>query len=302
MAWQSALAGVEAWTVAMILATAGFYLATLLACGGVLFRLAFPDLPAAGRRASMRVGMIAAWLALILALSLWLLQAGYLGGGNLASAVDPMLLGLVFDSGQGNRLSLTVAGLLVLQASLAGARRSPTMGHGLGLAGVALIMPAFVQVGHTVGEPRILLAGLLMVHLLAAAFWIASLWPLYRLAGHAPGDTDAARILTRFGRIAAVGVGLLILAGITLAWWLLGGVTPLLTTGYGQFLLGKILLVGLLLALAATNKWHLVPAFEHGDPHASRRLQRSIVLEALLVLAILLLTAILTTVSAPASG
>ncbi|WP_019627456.1 CopD family protein [Thioalkalivibrio sp. AKL10] len=302
MAWMSALAGVEAWTVAMILVTAGLYLGALLATGAVLFRLAFPDLPDPDRRVLARMGAVAAWVAIALAMLQWPLQAGYLGGGNVASAMDPMLLRMVFEGAQGTRLILAVTGLLLVQAILLDARRLPGVGYGLSLAGVLLVMFAFVQVGHTVDEPRVLLAGLLIVHLLAAAFWVASLAPLYRLAGHPPEGADAARILARFGQVAMVGVGLLVLAGVVLAWWLLGGITPLLTTGYGQFLIGKVLIVALLLLLAAANKWRLVPAFERGEAGAPRRLRRSIALEGALVALILLLTAVLTTVSSPANG
>ncbi|WP_018881395.1 CopD family protein [Thioalkalivibrio sp. ALE30] len=302
MAWLSALSDVDAWTVAMMLVAAGFYAGSLLAAGAVLFRLAFPDLPDPDRRAASRMGAVAAWVAIVLALVQWPLQAGFLGGGNGAAAFDPMLLGMVFEGAQGTRLVLAVSGLLLVQAILLDARRLPGLGYGLSLAGVLLVMLAFVQVGHTVDEPRVLLGGLLVLHLLTAAFWIGSLWPLYRLAGHPPAGRDAARILARFGQVAVFGVGLLVLAGVVLAALLLGGVTPLLTTGYGQFLIGKVLIVGLLLLLAAANKWRLVPAFERGEPGAPGRLRRSIALEGGLVGSILLLTAVLTTVSSPAGG
>ena len=302
MAWWSALAGVELWTVAVILVTAGFYLGALLAVGAVLFRLAFPDLPDPEQRAASRTGAIAAWAGIALALLQWPLQAGYLGGGNVASAVDPMLLGIVFDGAQGTRLILAVIGLLLVQAILLGARRLPGLGHGLSLAGALLVMLAFVQMGHTLGEPRALLAGLLILHLGAAAFWVASLWPLYRLAGRPAGAADAAQILARFGRVAMVVVGLLVLAGMVLAALLLGGFPALFTTDHGQFLLGKVWIVALLLLLAAANKWRLVPAFERGEPWASRRLRRSIALEGLLIVTVLLVTAVLTTVSSPANG
>lgn len=298
----AALTGMDGWRFALVLVTAAFYLGALLAAGGVLFRLVFPELPAAERRTSERMGSTAAWIALVLALSQWPLQAVYLGGGSLSAAVDPMLLGMVLESAQGTRLVLVLTGLLLIAASVPAARRLPALGHGLGVGGVLLIILGFLQIGHTVSEPRILLGGLLTAHLLAAAFWSASLWPLYRLAGYASGATNAAGILARFGRIAALAVGLLVAAGLTLAWWLLGGVAPLLTTAYGQFLLTKILIVALLLLLAATNKWVLVPAFARGDPQAPRRLRRSIALEALLVAVILLVTAVLTTISGPANG
>lgn len=63
-----------------------------------------------------------------------------------------------------------------------------------------------------------------------------------------------------------------------------------------------MLIVALLLLLAASNKWRLVPAFERGEPRASQRLRRSIALEIGLVGLVLLVTAVLTTVSSPANG
>ena len=171
--------------------------------------------------------------------------------------------------------------------------------NSLSLVGVLLVMLAFVQVGHTVNTPRLVLAVLLIVHLMAAAFWVASLWPLLHLMGQHYNHGNTARILTRFGQLAMGGVGVLVLAGVTLATLLAGGLTPLLTTAYGQFLIGKVLIVAVLLLFAAANKWRLVPAFESGDATAPRRLQRSIALEVVLVVVILLITAVLTRVTSP---
>jgi len=299
LAWVAALAGVDAWSAAMILVAAGFYLAALLAIGAVLFGLAFPELPDPVRRGVARMGALAGWVGITLILLQWLLQAGYLGGGNVAAAIDPMLLGMVFEGAQGTRLILAITGLLLIQSILLGVRTLPAVSHGLSLAGALLVMLAFVQVGHTVNEPRFLLAGLLILHLLAVAFWVAALWPLYRLAGQRAESRYAARLLARFGRIAMAGVGLLVLAGAVLAGLLLGGITPLLATDYGQLLLGKVGIVALLLLLAAANKWRLVPAFERGEATAPRRLRRSIALEMVLVGSILLVTAVLTSVTSP---
>ncbi|MGM0521992.1 MAG: response regulator [Pseudomonadota bacterium] len=49
----------------------------------------------------------------------------------------------------------------------------------------------------------------------------------------------------------------------------------------------------------ATPILRLVPAFERGEATASRRLQHSIALEMVLVAVILLITAVLTTVTSP---
>ena len=281
----------------MVLAAAAFYASALVATGGVLFRLALAwGQGGVGLRRSV---VTAAWLALALLFLQWLLQAGFLGGSSLAAALDPMLLGIVFESAQGNRMILAASGLLLLHGVLIDSGRMRYLGLGLSVTGVVLVFLAFTQVGHTTDEPRWLLAGLLLVHLVAVAFWVGALLPLYRMAGPAVPHRVAARILAAFGRVASVTVALLLVAAAGLSWLLLGGIAPFLETGYGQTLLVKIALVLLLLGLAAMNKWRLVPAFERGERNADRRLRRSILGEGLLVLLILFVTALLTTTTSP---
>ena len=88
----------------------------------------------------------------------------------------------------------------------------------------------------------------------------------------------------------------LIVAGFWMAWLLVGDLRALISTGYGQALLLKVLFVGLLLILAAANKLRFVPAMLDGDTKAAQHLARSIEVEALIVLAVLTTTATLTTV------
>jgi putative copper resistance protein D len=67
-----------------------------------------------------------------------------------------------------------------------------------------------------------------------------------------------------------------------------------LTSAYGQALLTKILLVAGLLGLAARNRFRIVPALRAGDLTAALRLRRSIDLEVMLALAILVVSSLLT--------
>jgi len=297
--WAGVLGDLDAWTLSLVFVSAGFYTSALAAAGSVPLKLVLREMPAAGRSVLARQLVVAAWLAIALVLLQWPLQAAFLGGGTVTSAFDTFLLAAVFESTQGTRILLAVSGLVLLQTALLARGRVGFAAPVLGLLGAVLVLLAFVQVGHTRDEPRWLLGGLLLLHLAAVAFWIAALIPLHRLARSANDDRATARLLAQFGRIAVGVVGLLLLAGAVLGWMLLGGLQPLLTTGYGQGLSVKLLLVAALLAVAAWNKLLLVPAFERGDTTARARLRRNIRIEMLLVMAILLVTALLTTTSSP---
>jgi len=295
------LAQADGWTWLQVLAAAAFYASALVAVGGVLFGLIFGGHAVLDRVAGLRsLVPAAAGLALVLLLLQWPLQAGFLGGGSLAAALDPALLGLVFDGATGARILLGASGLLLLHGVLIVAPRWRWLGTSMSLGGLILVLLSFTQVGHSTGEPRLLLATLLLLHLGAVAFWVGALIPLYRISAPAHQGAPAARILLRFGQVASGVVAALIAAGLLLAWRLMEGWLPLLHSAYGQILLLKLTVLLLLLGLAALNRWILVPAFAGTDPRAPQRLRTSIGCEGALVGLILLLTAFLTTTAAPA--
>jgi putative copper resistance protein D len=189
----------------------------------------------------------------------------------------------VFESTIGIGLFLVLAVLIPRTWSLA-----PS------LVGAVLIAVSYTRVGHSLGEPRWILASLLTMHLLAAAYWVAALEPLRRGA-RLPGTV----VLHRFGRIASVTVAALVIVGAVFAYLLVGDLEGLVSTAYGWTLLAKVAVVGLLLGLAALNKLRLVPAMERGDADAPARLRRSIAWEMAAVAAILVATATLTSITTP---
>jgi putative copper resistance protein D len=75
---------------------------------------------------------------------------------------------------------------------------------------------------------------------------------------------------------------------------LIKDVHTLVSTGYGRGLLLKLMLVGSLLLLAASNKWLTVPHL-HQEGFRNR-LSRAIVLEMVLASLIFLVTGIITTI------
>jgi len=294
------LAQTDPWTWLRVLTAAAFYASALVAVGGLLFRLVFGGNPLLDRATGLRTLVpTTASLALLLLLLQWPLQAGFLGGGSWAAAFDPGLLALVFDGATGQRLLLAGAGLLLMLGSWIETERWPGLGAAASLPGAALVLLSFTLVGHSTGEPRLLLAGLLLLHLGAVAFWIGALIPLYRISASPPLSEAAGHVLQRFGRLATPVVVILIAVALLLAWRLMEGWTPLLHSAYGQVLLLKIALLGLLLGLAGLNRWILVPAFQSDAPRERQRLRASIFAEGVLMVLILLVTAFLTTTVSP---
>jgi putative copper resistance protein D len=95
--------------------------------------------------------------------------------------------------------------------------------------------------------------------------------------------------------MASVTVPGLIVAGVYMSYHLAGSFAALIETDYGRALIVKLLLLGLLLALAAANKFRFVPALRSGDPSAARHLSQSIAVEWVIISAVLGTTAVLTT-------
>lgn len=288
---MTGLAPIDGLVVLAILAKAIGYGAALLAMGGVLFSFIF------AKRAETSVLQLARKLAVgaaIVGLAMLAIRFGIraarISGMGLEGATDPMMLGFVWESPLGTAAIWRGIGELAIVAILV-----PRIGKWIAVAGSVAIAISFAQVGHALGEPRVALAVLLVLHLLAAAFWVGALIPLRR-AALAPTGAD---LLHHFGNVAAFAVSVLILAGTSLAWLLSGSVTALIGTAYGLALLLKVALVAVLLGFAAVNKVRLVPALRAEKPGAAHALRRSISMEMLAVILILLATATITGVTTP---
>ena len=285
------LAPLDIWALAAIVAKAAEYAAVLLAIGGALFVATFPAAPGQAVALARRLAVLAALVALALLALRFGLRAGRISGMGLAGAGDPVMLGLIWDSPLGNAAMWRIAGaVLILGLLVKGA-----LGRSASLLGAVMLALSYTLVGHALGDPRWVLAGLLAVHLLAVAFWVGALAPLYA----ATAQPGGAALLHRFGVIASGTVAALVLVGLVFAWLMIGSVADLFGTAYGLTLLAKLGGVALLLGLAAGNKLRLVPALAAGDAAAADRLHRAIRLEGVAVALILLATATLTTVTTP---
>ncbi|QKW13819.1 FixH family protein [Verrucosispora sp. NA02020] len=172
-------------------------------------------------------------------------------------------------------------------------------------AGVVLAWGAVALVGHTrTYGPAWLVVPADVLHVVTAGVWLGGLaalaWTLARSADLPPGA--AARTVSAFSRTAAVLVGLLGVAGALLGWRILGSWEALWGTAYGLALLTKVGLTVVVLAVAAHNRFRLVPRVvatdrDEGPPAAWRLLRRSVRWEAALLVGVVAATGFLVTQS-----
>lgn len=282
----------EIWDILRPLVKFGLYPAMFIAAGGLMFELVFAAQLADGMKAYLRrLITAAAWAGLVLVVAQVMVAAGSLGG-DMASATDTAILGLVMKSPLG--LFSIIAGIGFAMITVM--HRVKARGEKAArVVAAATVLLSLTVVGHATRLGAVT-GVLLAFHLGGIAFWLGALLPLRRMCVVAPDTgTDAlAAVADRFGKAAQVVVSGLVATGLIYAALLLGSMTALLTTGYGLALIVKILLVGGLIWLASRNRLRIVPALLKGDASAVAALRHIVELEMIMALAILAMSAVLT--------
>ena len=274
----------DAFGLAAIVTKFALYLGVMTSAGTVMAMLMFRLERTRGLAMTFAVlGIVAA----ILAFSL----RGANLTGDVSGLTDPEMLKLLWTTPVGTALLLRLVGLGLLIAGLIMGR----VGTWVSVLGGVIAIWSFDQVGHVSGLETTLLDLALMLHLLAVALWIGVLTPLKRLASSSSTYASAADVGHRFGVVASATVPVLIIVGGYMGYQLVGSFTALVGTSYGQAMIIKVLLVCLLLGLAAANKLRFIPALRTGDPAAANHLSKSISIEWIVILAVLGMTAVLTT-------
>lgn len=153
-----------------------------------------------------------------------------------------------------------------------------------------------------------------IIHLLGAGAWLGALAALtFMLFRRAQASSEdylrlTHRLLKDFSVAGTIIVTLVLGSGLINSWMLVGpqNVLTLHLTLYGQLLITKLLLFGMMLILAAANRFALTPAFEraHQDGEASlalTKLRQSLAFELTLAIIILGLVAWLGTLQPPST-
>ena len=280
----------DVWIIFIPILKVLLYIAIFGSVGSFLFSLQFGKQLTAAQQAycnylTHKSNLIGAVTALLMILS----RAGNLGG-DLASVIDLSLLQLAIESKSGVGYSTAFTGFAVML--IAHSLRGNVKRFGLMIGSVAILFSATMSGHSQLGG--VLTQSLLMVHLFGIAFWLGALLP-FRWMCMQPDTNNLSAVAHRFGVLAMGYVGLLLSAGLGYGYLLLGDVSLIFTTRYGNVLLIKIVLAGALLSLAALNKFKLVPSLDTPSPQAVRRFQSSVQFEIALVIVILTVSSLLTT-------
>lgn len=242
-------------------------------------------------------------LGLVCVLLFFLLQLGAINQNGIPGMFDWLMTTIVLQSAVGTGVGLKAASFvlfigltLVMLASHKRKSAPPIKGLNsfAAVLAIALACAGFSEMGHVVSL-GVLEQFALALHVLAIALWVGSFYPLYLLCRTEQG-VRVLPLMKRFGDWGWAITLSLSIAGGYLLTQLLSSPIELISTSYGVLMLIKVLCVLCLLGLAALNKFRLVPALSVAGTQA---LARSIKGEMCLAAVVLILTALLSTLTGP---
>jgi copper transport protein len=210
-------------------------------------------------------------------------------------------LGALLQSTVGHALIWRAVAIAVASvALLVAARRTAARRVALLVCGLAALGAIVVHVanGHADASrwPSALTVTLQVAHFAVAGVWIGGLAALLIGVRGAASDEKSAAV-RRFSTIAAVGLAVVVVTGSLRAVSELHSVDQLVSTEYGRAVLAKLILVGLIAAIAARSRRRGVPAAATD----LRPLRRSSRIELSLGVVALLVAALLGTLAPPLS-
>ncbi|MEU7241045.1 copper resistance protein CopC [Streptomyces sparsogenes] len=213
---------------------------------------------------------VGGWVTLFSAtLLLLLLRGPYTDGKGIGGVLDLGGLGDVLSTKPGaallSRLLLLGAAAVFLavlfgsyarRAADGDPRRRQDLAFGLAFGGTVVsvgLAATWAMAEHaSVGIQSALAMPVDVVHMLAVGVWLGGLGAL--VATLRAGEPIERAAVRRFSRLAFGSVVTLVLTGVYQSWRQVGSWSALTGTDYGRWLLVKIGLVGVLLAIAAVSR------------------------------------------------
>ncbi|MCX7543870.1 copper resistance D family protein [Marinicella gelatinilytica] len=253
-----------------------------------------------------KVSYTGLFLALLATTAYFFIQVAVFAENGLSGAFDQFYIELIWHSGVGEmtvwRASAVIMSLLSLVLIYRHVnnpnQRLLVLSMIIYTLNLFVIGLSFTASGH-VSELSSLAHFAIGLHVLMAFGWLGSLWPLIIICRTFKPQA-VAHVMHRFGQIALIMVALLIAAGGYLAFNLIVDFNALANTNYGQLFSLKLILVFHILLLATFHKFILVPGLLKARK-SKQSLAGSIKAELNIGLAILIVTAVLTTFVGPAS-
>jgi putative copper resistance protein D len=231
----------------------------------------------------------------------FLLQVGSFAEEGISGMWNADYAKILWNSGVGKSYKFQLLGWCLVISTIIMMWIKPIYCHlfaALGMIFVFIIAISFTLTGHTAEAP-IWVRGALALHVVAAMWWMGSLYPL-RSACNTLGGSNLQSLMVEFGKQAMFLVGLLVIAGGIISYHLEGSFSNLLDTDHGNLLLLKLGTVAVILSIAAVHKFRFVPKLS--SPESIATLKRSITIEMGIGFIILVITALMSSVTGPAYG
>lgn len=296
--WIVVLRGVQYAAGALLLGLPAFMLYSARAVGPL--NLHWPRLTIAWAAAVLIVAAPAALLA----------QTAMMAG-FLSAALEPEALGfMVTGMGLGKALVVRVLAAALALALALLLRPGRLAWSVLALLGL-VVSASFAWSGHgaaTQGPGHLIHLASDITHAVAASIWVGALATFVLLIVRRPStdpawDAGVARGLTGFAGVGTAAVGALVVTGLINSAYLVGVSKALSLTAspYGVLLMIKLALFGLMVCLAAANRFRLAPLMARDAGQAMPHLKKSLAIEFAMALAILAVVAVMGVQPPPAS-
>lgn len=260
---------------------------------------------------------IAGWLTRLPALVGWFLMMLVILRGVLqvlqftdpGTAPDTETLKIVLTEGSwglGWMFELSASFCVMALSWLLGGKRAQRIAIGL-LASIIVVAEAGMGHGvESVWQPLVLGRLITATHLFGAGIWIGTLIVMELAVVPSLVATDArkelASVISGFSPSARWGAALLIGSGIVMTWKYTGPLVEVPGTTWGKLLIIKLLILLPLLGLGWYNWKVVTPRLEQGDAPAMRSLKRAALVEVLLAIVIIGVTAVLVGQALPVNS
>ncbi|HET8680239.1 MAG TPA: CopD family protein [bacterium] len=274
------------------------YLGALLMLGSWLFvHWVAPEL-------TSRAARHRAWVGAVSGAALLALGSIFDAAGALARAVGVFDVGLLpsylIETRQGNIVLVRLGLVGYLLFATSGGRSAAPGRKALSVVAALGILATFSFSSHAAGLGGFVPVVADLLHFIGAAVWGGALiylaWlPIWPDRGSP--DAKLVKAVRQVSRLGLIGVGILVFTGVYASILHLWGVPALTDTPYGHALLYKVGVVIVILAVAAVNRWLLVPTVSR--PGSAHTLARLVKVESILIVAVLGLTGLLTSRPTP---